>query len=124
MFLDFLTDESGATYEYGHCHADGDNGSETGCGMEYAYYAETETLKHWHDAVGLVTTREGFTVADRDALEDEHDVHTADCDARDVSACYGVVGPIWHGLDTPARACERHADENLQAVFDGHHNRK
>lgn len=77
MFLDFLTDDVGATYEYGHCYMDSEDGSETGCGMEYAYYAEAETLHHWHEDVGQVTIREGFTVADRDALEAVHDAHMA-----------------------------------------------
>lgn len=54
-------------------------------------------------------------------------VHTPNCDAPAggaVTTCSGVAVAVWHGLDTPARACERHAAESPQAVFDGHHNRK
>lgn len=75
LFLDYLTDEQGREYEYGHCYYDDDDGNEYGCGMEYAYYAETETLEAWHDAVGLVTTYHPFTLAQRDALEAEHANH-------------------------------------------------
>lgn len=72
MFIDTLTDDQGREYEYGHCY---DDNHGTGCGMEYAYYPATQTLEHWHDAVGLVTTTTGFTQADRDALDTEHDQH-------------------------------------------------
>lgn len=75
MFLDFLTDDDGNEYEYGHCAYDDDDGNESGCGMEYAYYADAERLDYWHDAVGLVSTRNGFTSADRDALDAEHAAH-------------------------------------------------
>lgn len=72
MNFSLITDDDGTTYEYAHCHAESGDGSETGCGMEYAYYAEIQTLKYWHDGVGQVMTREGFTVADRDGLASEH----------------------------------------------------
>lgn len=75
MFIDWLTDEHGREYEYGHCYCDSDDGNEFGCGMEYAWHAATETLESWHDAVGLVTTREGFTRTHRDELEAEHSTH-------------------------------------------------
>lgn len=75
LFLDTLTDADGVAYEYGHCYMDDDDGTESGCGMEYAYYPDAERLDHWHDAVGQVTTVHGFTVADRNALEREHAAH-------------------------------------------------
>lgn len=75
MFIDWLQDEGGDTYEYGHCAYDDDDGNEFGCGMEYAYYADDERLECWHDAVGQVTVSQPFTSADRDALEAEHSGH-------------------------------------------------
>jgi hypothetical protein len=77
MFEAVLTDEEGREYTYAHCFYDDDDGNEYGCGMEYAYYAEDETLEHWHDAVGLVTRRTGFTEARWRELSEHHDQHTA-----------------------------------------------
>lgn len=37
-----------------------------------------------------------------------------------IGACNSHMVEIWHGYDSPAIACGRHADENLQAVFNGH----
>lgn len=75
LFIGTLTDEDGREYEYGHCYYDDDDGNEYGCGMEYAYYADTETLDAWHDAVGLVTTYHDFTAARLAELETEHAGH-------------------------------------------------
>lgn len=73
LFIGTLTDDDGQTYDYGHCYDD--DGTESGCGMEYAYYPATATLEAWHDAVGQVTTYSPFTPAQRDALEVEHATH-------------------------------------------------
>lgn len=75
LFIDMLTDDNGDAYEYGHCYWDDDGNTEMGCGMEYVYYPDDERLEYWHDAVGLVTTREHFTSEDIVALEEYHASH-------------------------------------------------
>lgn len=82
IFLDFLTDEDGKTYEYGHCYQDYDDGPETGCGMEYAYYADDQRLDRWHDAVGQVTRRWSFTPEEREELDRAHE----SCHTREVKS--------------------------------------
>lgn len=71
LFIDTLTDGFGDKYEYGHCYRDDD--MVTGCGMEYEYYPERETLNFWHDGVGYAHTKQGFSTDDRDALEALHE---------------------------------------------------
>lgn len=73
LFIDTLTDDLNGTYDYGHCYQDHEDGSETGCGMEYAYYPDREVLEFWHDAVGHVHTREDFTSEMCDNLSSFHE---------------------------------------------------
>lgn len=54
----FVTEMEGEEYTYGHCYEDADDGTESGCGMEYEYRPKEGTLARWHDAVGLVTHTE------------------------------------------------------------------
>lgn len=75
LFIDTLTDSMGLEYEYGHCYQDSDDGTETGCGMEYRWYGLISEMESCHDAVGLVTRHYNVTRADRDALEQWHDTH-------------------------------------------------
>lgn len=75
LFIGTLTDENGEEYEYGHCYRDHDDGSVTGCGMEFAWYPEREYLERWHDAVGLVSTFESWDPESRDWLEEQHARH-------------------------------------------------
>lgn len=60
LFIDTLADGD-EVYEYGHCYQDYDDGRETGCGMEYAYYLSDNRLESWHEDVGLVTTTENVS---------------------------------------------------------------
>lgn len=76
MFEAVLTDEEGREYIYAHCYHDDEHGNEYGCGMEYAYYPESETLEFWHDGVGLVTTFTDFPTARWHELSEYHDQHT------------------------------------------------
>lgn len=78
LFIDTLTDENGEEYEYGHCYQDYDDGSVTGCGMEYAWYPERECLERWHDAVGQVTVVKCFDSENKELLEREHASHHTD----------------------------------------------
>lgn len=75
LFIDTLTDNDGNEYMYGHCYRVHVDDTETGCGMEYAYYPDALILKCWNDAVGLVTTAENITYDFIDALEWSHDTH-------------------------------------------------
>jgi len=76
MFLDTLVDDNGDTYEYGHCYSD-DNGTESGCGMEYMYYASIDLLVRWHDGVGLETRAHDFSPEAWDDLIVSHADHCA-----------------------------------------------
>ena len=73
LFIGTLTDDLNGTYDYGHCYRDHGDGSETGCGMEYAYYPDREVLEFWHDSVGHVHTRENFARFDQTALDRLHE---------------------------------------------------
>lgn len=74
LFVGTLSDEHGE-YEYGHCFGDDEQGNEFGCGMEYAYRADTGTLEAWHDGVGLVMEYPNYTQENIEALEREHAAH-------------------------------------------------
>lgn len=72
LFIDTLADGD-EVYEYGHCYQVHPDGSETGCGMEYAYYLHDNRLEFWHDAVGFVHTRENFSSLDQEVLVKLHE---------------------------------------------------
>jgi hypothetical protein len=40
-----------------------------------------------------------------------------------IGACSSDRVQVWHGMDTPAIACGRHATYDQTAVFNGHRNR-
>jgi hypothetical protein len=71
MFATEMEDES---YIYAHCAEEDDAGHEYGCGMEYEFYPETDTLRRWHDAVGLVT-ESVMTQQEWDELVEWHDAN-------------------------------------------------
>lgn len=76
LFYATLTDDDGREYDYGYCFEDHEAGAEYGCGMEYAWYPDSDVLERWHSAVGLVTVVKGFNRDNVEALEREHAAHT------------------------------------------------
>lgn len=41
-----------------------------------------------------------------------------------VGSCSSDHVEVWHGYATPAHACGKHAQYNIQDVFNGHANRE
>lgn len=75
LFIDTLTDNDGNEYMYGHCYRVHVDDTETGCGMEYAYYLSDNRLESWHEDVGLVTVTENVTPEFIAALDWSHTTH-------------------------------------------------